>query len=59
MGCGCRGGAGRVVNRSGLQIVGWDYTPPAGGAPIRFGDKASALVERRRRGGGTITEVHA
>lgn len=58
VGCGCRG-SGKRVNRSGLQIVGYDYTPPDGGDPIRFADMASARVERRRRGGGTITTATA
>ncbi|AQT78316.1 hypothetical protein B1R94_02295 [Mycolicibacterium litorale] len=57
MACSCRGGA--AAARTGARIVGYDFTPPGGDTPTRFPDKASALVERRKRGGGTIVAVTA
>lgn len=58
MGCGCRGKtrAGARAS-SGAKIVGFDYVPPGGGEPIRFMTSMEALLEQRKRGGGTIYQV--
>lgn len=49
--------AGATKPKTGVQVLGYDFVPPGGGAAVRYLTELEAQRAQRRHGGGTITEV--